>query len=604
MNEDEKQKLARIEKYAQAHLDRVHTVTSGATKAALAWSVALAIIWWQQLEPKFAQIQVAQASRRALLPATTLGPQLVGLNERFAKDDDLAKQEQLELPFSIKIKLPPQLVSTLWLLLAFGLSWYLFDTRKRVLRLAARGLRLLTEVKAEPPDVRSVVGEAVWWLAPLPANRGQVVTTDEFRRGLGWQHKRFPFEAVVLIVWAVLIIGAETRVLYVAFCIESFLTGLTNPASWLSLTLANWLLFLATILTIWRWFIPAAVPDILSADKRASKSRRDLLSTVWRGGALAAVALLWFAMTTYAFAAVHRSRKPGGAHQHYAKARSRRRKKPGALQLPSEGWYVNIHTGTVHAATSRCKTCLIATHPGRLTLVSADTVQWNERGRSEISPSITLALHAFSVGHESGPGTQERISGNRSTPEVGWHPHGAHRTFMIEQHALELLKKKQGAERACQVLLQAVQATPVFGLKTGMRLYDLLAGLTVRFHRTEDRSALVRVLRDELSLMQSFERKIEQPGVGIVLSWLYRLSNNEQRAEPATIIKPVRKHEHHKTSTSVPYKGLAHAHLGHNDYLKAVVEDRITKWQNQKSGWYQRWSDTKKPVKWAGGEIP
>src|SRR5262249_37571445 len=156
--------LARVEKYALSHLDRVHTITTGATKTAIAWLVALAIIWWQQLEPKFTQVQDAQAGRYALIGVSTESlVQRLNVNAQWNQKDTLAKEEELDLPFSIKIKLKPQWVPTLWLVLAFGLCWYLLVTRKRVLRLAARGLRLLhVDVRAEPAYVRSLVGEAVW----------------------------------------------------------------------------------------------------------------------------------------------------------------------------------------------------------------------------------------------------------------------------------------------------------------------------------------------------------------------------------------------------------------------------------------------------------
>jgi len=269
-----KEQAARVEKYAQARLERVHSISSGAKRTAVLWLVALAI-WFQQLEPKLGQVREAQISRRVILPASTLGLQSIAVSQHFQDKEILAKQEELELPFSIKFKLRPELVTTLWLALAFGLSAYLLVTRRRLFRLAARGLRILeAEAKAEPPYVRSLVGEAVWWLTPLPRRAGQVLTAETFRRALGWEKNRRWPGFIALSLCIILLLLVETRVFYFGFCVASFLQGILlrekeGVGWWLFITTINCVLFLACLLSVWRWFEPAQVPDLLQGGTTA-----------------------------------------------------------------------------------------------------------------------------------------------------------------------------------------------------------------------------------------------------------------------------------------------------------------------------------------------
>jgi hypothetical protein len=189
---------------------------------------------------------------------------------------------------------------------------------------------------------------------------------------------------------------------------------------------------------------------------------------------------------------------------------------------------------------------------------------------------------------------------------------------MIEQRALELLGATEPKPlEARRLLAEATQATPLFGLKTGMRLFDLLAGLTVRFNLRDERDALIRVLQAELTRVRTLEQMAghwinstgpvpagqnnEVPRAGRALVFLYQLSGNgSPAAEPQNQRRTRRHHEPHHMTRQEKYKGSVHAQLGHNEFLRAVVEDRIEKWQETDSRWYGRWSNRKTPVKWAG----
>ncbi|HXJ39346.1 MAG TPA: hypothetical protein VNH18_08695, partial [Bryobacteraceae bacterium] len=160
----DKDARTRLEKFAQSHLDRAQTISTGATKTALAWVVALAIIWFQQLEQHrdthLANVRKAQASLVNLHTATdSLGESgSAFLMARTQKDQSLLQEadktagnQQIDLPFSIKINLPPEWVPSLWLATAFGLSVYMLNSRKRVLRLASKGVVLQREAGVEDP---------------------------------------------------------------------------------------------------------------------------------------------------------------------------------------------------------------------------------------------------------------------------------------------------------------------------------------------------------------------------------------------------------------------------------------------------------------------
>src|SRR4051812_26544494 len=74
----EKDQQGRLEKFGLAHLDRAQTLSAGATKAALAWSAALALIWFQVLEPKLTQVRAALRSEKAVDTISQLRPEEVG----------------------------------------------------------------------------------------------------------------------------------------------------------------------------------------------------------------------------------------------------------------------------------------------------------------------------------------------------------------------------------------------------------------------------------------------------------------------------------------------------------------------------------------------
>jgi hypothetical protein len=462
----------------------------------------------------------------------------------------LAKEEQLDLPFSIKFKLMPQWVPTLWLALAFGLCWYLLVSRRRVLRLSARGLRLLqVDTDAEPAYVRSLVGEAVWWLAPLPKTNGRVIDVREFHRALGWKTSTARFKLLSLLACVIILLLVETRVFYIGFCVTSYLTGLADPALWIAFTFVDSLLFVASVFLIWRWFAPTPIPDLLETENTADVPRREVIKRLGKGLLFTTGSYLWITTSTVGFASV--GPKANQRTKATGRDRFRRRKKHHLVRpnLP-DGFYQNKKSGTVHLTS--CPTCLTSSNVDSLVPMKSDQIgeiQWNAHGipkllaekltRRELS---TVPGMAGSISHDANKESQV------PTPKTVTvlHPHASHRTYMVEQHALDLISKEKSAE-ACRFLINVIEGTSDFGLQTTMRLFDLLAGISVRFNQNECSARLMTFLRLQLSQADARDVSLRGGNLGEknaskhgLLEVLFQLANNHTETKPASV--PTRSH--------------------------------------------------------------
>ena len=125
--------------------------------------------------------------------------------------------------------------------------------------------------------------------------------------------------------------------------------------------------------------------------------------------------------------------------------------------------------------------------------------------------------------------------------------------------------------------------------KSDLRLYDLLAGLSVRTHQADSMASLVTAattLKARLREINASQRPYEH---GPVMTFLYRVSGNPIPAPRARKV-PHPKKGKPATSTS---RAL------HTRYLEDQIAARIEKWQDGDSSWHKRWSDPTKKVRWS-----
>jgi hypothetical protein len=633
-DDSNKEQLARVEKYAQAHFDRSYAISSGATKAAVAWVVALLIFWFQLLEPKLTDVRKARERRQTTQAASTLGRQARRQPaDDFQKKQDLAKSVKVKLPFGIEFDWPPEWLVALWLALSLGLGWYLLDTRRRILQLISRGLRLLeTEVKAEPPYVRKIVGNGVWWLAPLPRIEGSALSPDRLRAALGWRSSVFSSKTLFLCVLITVLVVIETRVFYVGFCVSFYLT----PGNWLLITIIDSLLFAATLMLFRYWLAPGKVPD-LWADEPGSPNqprRRWALRMMMRGVIpLGALALLFG--STSAFAAIARigKRQPSRKKRHVRRKRKRHAITDSSIK---EGFYVNPRTSTVHTASRSCASCLAGVNLVHLVkLTKPDTeVSWNAPRAIARSDRLTLPptfrdrqppLNATDRFKETTPEQQDLVPATELSPKAfpatkghsngtkttapftpaRLHPHSTHRTYMVELVTLDLIRQEKG-EEACMFLARALEATPVFGLRTSMRLFDLLAGISVRYNHPQYLVRLIAIANREVARVRLLERPPDfKTSFFEFVSWLA----SDEVPAASSRHRASRHHTQHHThpcngdKQTRSYKKHKKSEVSHAVYLASALEGRIKKWQDKNSVWYKKWADQGKPFLWACNSI-
>ncbi|MGJ5819523.1 hypothetical protein [Paludibaculum fermentans] len=620
----DKDHFSRLEKLAATHFDRAQTFSSGTTKTALAWTVALALVWFQVLEHRLKLIRDEQLSRGQLVSVVGLRPAEFGADRMIDRaEESTAKVNQaeaaaasptIELPFSIKLTLPPHWVATLWLLLALGLAIYLDVSRRRIFRLIVRGIELSEESGVRDDRFRTLVGGGVWWLAPIRPVLSGSLSTDSIRTTLGWSNLRARTAVVAGIAATVFLLQA--RVQYLSLCVAAHLLhknappGLTSigTISWLGLTAFNLLLGALIALVIWRWFSnPGAVPNIASGQAEVNMSRRRALSA---GGA-AGFALLGFGSNLaalYGFGSLNSGRKLGftPAKPNENHVRSRRRRgglsKRGKLATLAYGLYMNPKSGVVHIATGAvagktalCASCIREPWAQRLKALAPNAVLWN-RGNHQLHAAI-----------ESMPRVKT-VMGSPAAPitKVIPRPHIAHRTFMVEQQTVAYLHHG-GPKVAIRFLSEAVQAVPEFGIQSGMRLYDLLAGLSIRYQDAESLNQLTHILQSEISKLQNFLNRSEhlpnraEPATNryldfaLSLTGLERLFNSGSKSTSPKATQRPRVKQRKADLSGVP--------ANHEAYLLTELQSRLGKWSQSKSDWSLRWRKSEAVV-WAGITLP
>jgi hypothetical protein len=645
--DSERESRARLEKFAQTHLDRAQTLSAGTTRTALAWAVALGLIWFQPMEHRLTLVRTAQRSQNALatisqtdaeqIGADRLGAMLETGKANFRTDESAASAQTIELPFSIKLTVPPYWVPTLWLLLALGLTIYMHDARRRILRLVVTGIRLQREAGVNDPRFRCLVGGGVWWLAPVPSRIGPTPDSDSFREVFGWQTDRVNTIAAAGAAATLLLV--QSRVQYVSLCIGAGLmaagNGFLQNFAWLSIILLDLALGSVIALLVFKWFF--APGDSRKLEEPASGepalqnvgiTRRRALYLAF-GGVFSFLALICNVTAMYAFAAARLGRLPVLIDRTVtatgARRRRRHHKKPDrakenrdrakASPLPF-GLYVNPRTGTVHISAptkgsnvSPCASCIRATWAARLKKIEPSRILWNEGLRARDSLSVISAPSAPAV--SALPSPTRRFEG-------ATHPHIAHRTFMVEQQALALLHSgSRGPDEAIQFLLDATKAVSVFGLRTGVRLYDLLAGLAVRYDHKPALDQLSEILRGELRKVEEYSKNHAFTGTNVanqLAPWLRPLlaiAGIETNSEPK--LKAASRHRshprHHEKGNGVQ-SAQAHAPQAqippadHQRFLADALRARLEKWSSKAdTKWAPHWKK-KEEIRWGGVKLP
>lgn len=525
-----------------------------------------------------------------------------------------AASPTIELPFSIRLTLPPHWVATLWLLLALGLAIYLDVSRRRIFRLIVRGIELSEESGVRDVRFRTLVGGGVWWLAPIRPDPECSLSLDKLSTTLGWSNLRA--RTAVVAATAATVFLLQARVQYLSLCVSAHLLHKFTPPelssmgtiSWLALTAFNLFLGALIALMIWRWFSNAGTAvSSAGAEGDVNLSRRRALTTVGASG-FAILGLGSNLAALYGFGSLQAGRPLGftAAKPDGSRARARRRRgglsNRGNLGKLTYGLYVNPKSGVVHISTGAsagktalCASCIREPWAKRLKAIAPTAVSWN-RGNHQMHSAVdSKPWVKAAVGSPSAPATK-----------VIPRPHVAHRTFMVEQQTVAYLNHG-GPKLAVRFLSEAVQGVPEFGIQSGMRLYDLLAGLSIRYEDAEALKRLTQILQSEISKLQSFLNRREHLPIRAVsatnryldfalsLTGLERLYNSGSRSfRPKPQQRP----------RVQPRKAeLAGVPSNHEAYLLAELQARLVKWSQRDSKWSMRWRK-RGALEWAGIKLP
>ena len=172
---------------------------------------------------------------------------------------------------------------------------------------------------------------------------------------------------------------------------------------------------------------------------------------------------------------------------------------------------------------------------------------------------------------------------------------GPHVNFSVASHALEkaaLARIQAGdKESASRLLLQAIRHDQFFKLGTredaSLRLYDLLAGLSLRYNQPETLSEVVRLTRAAQQQMGQPRRRSTIKGRG-----RRRIragaAPQKTRRQPSAFSKWQKENK----------RALKTAHEAHR---RKFFETRLRKWAAADSPWKRRWRDTARPMQWKQG---
>jgi hypothetical protein len=297
----------RREKLAEQTLLRAISLGSAASKTALLWFIALALIWWTSLEPqmrnltelterkqKLARIDANIHSRKIfgeiyagqltsqiqsedLKSVDDLRVEKTNASENVRQSRDATATVSFKLPGLDPIPVPSSYAPLIWSILMLGLLIYVSKCRARMLILCGRALRIYRELRVPDANLEGIAAGAPWWIAPLPRREGSVTRPEDLLKAFGW-----PLGANRMAIWNglafVLLLSLHARVAWITFRTEELVgTDLVSFA----LTIAVFLSLGIAFVVILGWFKPIEVPDRFADEPKPAKIRtRDFVTGV------------------------------------------------------------------------------------------------------------------------------------------------------------------------------------------------------------------------------------------------------------------------------------------------------------------------------------
>lgn len=527
-------------KAANRYLDISRTTASRTGPIAILWLVAI-MVTWLAIEEGID----SEHTKKIIETYSNASAELHYFKEKLAteentKDNLLAKEDakkdakknfdivkvekvEFKLPtfpsFKISTKFAPALLGVIILTLAL----YLTLMRERAYRYLGNALRILrVDLNIPMKNIGDALGPRTWWITPLPRKSDGLVSTDDFAMALGW-HSPLQANALWIGIFWFVMIGIQLRLTYIGFdYIGEFAKyNLIEKAfsnQFVFFIQAIYIVLFGTTasLGIW-WLKPGNVPDRL-LDPRAEMrvARRQFLVHLGSG---CMVAFLVNKPTLYALKSI--SMPILGLNPRFKRRRSNPRS--NVLQTKSRGLHINQKTKIAHYILDS----------GQLLGVS----MINEKNLVPVKFKDLMPPPYYPRAHIT----------------------RASATF--ELTALKYIKN-QDHKSACDALMAGIQYNKIKNKEPDFRLYDLLAGLSVRYN-------LPYYLNELREILETFAK-----------DGLIRRSK-------------ARKHRSPLLQFSQKIKKNLDKHVS-----EIAISSRLSKWQDSNSKWHKKWTDKSKEIIW------
>lgn len=430
--------------------------------------------------------------------------------EQLQKNGDNISFDSPLFKLVVSINLAPWI----WLTLISGWFYYIAFTRSEMLSLYARAIESCNLKNSNPLDsytketLAQIVGVLPFWLAPLPHLQNESNQNDifEIRNSQGLS---------IFLICFLALLGILLRIIYIGAKIISWrineqtkinkLSGLTSTLPdwfWLDIVLAIISLILIILgIQLWinTWQVSINSSQEVKNVSKNIKRRKFIQYVVYFGvGIIATVLFVLYKNLDPKFfnqiASKFSQKKP----------RSVKKKKapPLVTKFTPQEFYFNPNKKIIHYVLDD-KTILGISQTKFLPNENA----WKKASLQDLSLKKS------------------------TTP----HLHLASASFSFEQAAIESLKNKND-KQACQLLLDGIKHDILFqivnpGGKPSFRLYDLLAGLTVRYQQDEYFNNMIDLIKNNPQFESRREKWTNKNS-----SWYKRWENRKKRIESGTEI--------------------------------------------------------------------
>lgn len=536
MTEEKNTKQQKAERY----LARIRTIGEQSTRNAIILIALLGVVWLSGLEPILSHIQMQQwqqqyykkqqldfstqitSSQKQVDKASNLQKTLINsiastdsnleekpkiLQDILQEKEDNAKENinkpnktyedikvKSSLPFLGELILPINLAPLIWSLLVSGLIVYLALTRAAMLSLYAKAAEVYKSESINPETkemLTETIGSLPWWIAPFPyLLDNKLPEICEIRDAQSLKLNN-PIGILRVIIAFLVLLVIQYRVLNIGW-----ISGNDHSEYPPDLLLGN----LPLQEPFQDWFIPAIVLSLImilfglyrwispwrEPHNNIDKSKRQVLYFIGLSGLTAFVAIgANHLLKTFEDKNLFQTFSFFNSKNNPLFVKKTKAKPYIAKNLKEQEFYFNPNSNIIHYVLDN------KTIPGISTTKNTPkedtwTNESDNRWKKESQKQEDLSL--------------KKLTQKRQTPRV----HLSCASLSFERAALVELENKE-YQKACKLLLDGINHDLLFkvvslGKKPSFRLYDLLAGIAVRYQQNKHFDDIKSLIKNNAEL--------------------------------------------------------------------------------------------------------